>query len=46
VNIFIGQVVLFFKSEGVAIFWLAATLFLLINLELLAAEKSAFRPPA
>jgi hypothetical protein len=44
-NIFIGQVVLFFKSEGVAIFWLAVTLFLLINLELLATEK-AIKPTA
>jgi hypothetical protein len=39
VNIFIGQVVLFFKSQGVALAWLAITLFLLINLELLAGEK-------
>lgn len=41
VNIFLGQVVLFFKSQGVAIFWLAITLFLLVNLELLAAEHKA-----
>lgn len=41
VNIFIGQVVLFFKSQGIALVWLAVTLLLLINLELLSAEKSA-----
>lgn len=40
VNIFLGQVVLFFKNEGVALIWLAATLFLLINLELLSADKA------
>jgi hypothetical protein len=40
VNIFLGQVVLFFKSQGVALIWLAVTLFLLINLELLAAAKT------
>jgi len=40
VNIFIGQIVLFFKSEGVALIWLAVTLFLLINLELLSADKA------
>jgi hypothetical protein len=40
VNIFIGQVVLFFKSQDIALAWLAVTLFLLLNLELLAAEKS------
>jgi hypothetical protein len=39
VNVFIGQVVLFFKSQGIAIVWLAVTLFLLLNLEILAAEK-------
>ncbi len=39
VNIFIGQVVLFFKSQTVALVWLAVTLFLLLNLELLAADK-------
>jgi hypothetical protein len=39
VNIFIGQVVLFFKSQDIALAWLAITLFLLFNLELLAAEK-------
>lgn len=44
VNIFIGQVVLFFKSEGVAIFWLAVTLFLLVNLELLSSERKSLTP--
>jgi hypothetical protein len=44
VNIFIGQVVLFFKSEGVAIFWLAVTLFLLVNLELLSGERKTLKP--
>ena len=39
VNIFIGQIILFFKSQDIAIAWLAVTLFLLINLELLSAEK-------
>ena len=39
VNVFIGQVVLFFKSQEVALVWLAVTLFLLFNLQLLAAEK-------
>lgn len=39
VNIFIGQIILFFKSQGIAIAWLAITLFLLVNLELLSAEK-------
>jgi hypothetical protein len=39
VNIFIGQVVLFFKSQGVALAWLALTVLLLINLELLTNEK-------
>jgi hypothetical protein len=39
VNIFIGQIVLFFKSQEIAMAWLAVTLLLLINLELLAAEK-------
>jgi hypothetical protein len=39
VNIFIGQVVLFFKSQTVAIIWLAITLVLLVNLELLSAER-------
>ncbi len=43
VNIFIGQVVLFFKSQGIALAWLAITLFLLVNLELLSADKSARR---
>ncbi|HZP55652.1 MAG TPA: hypothetical protein VFB03_02695 [Candidatus Saccharimonadales bacterium] len=38
VNIFIGQIVLFFKSENIAIVWLAVTLFLLVNLKLLAAS--------
>lgn len=40
VNIFIGQVVLFFKSQDIALAWLAVTLFLLINLELLSSEKT------
>ncbi|MBX4190614.1 hypothetical protein KW794_00850 [Candidatus Saccharibacteria bacterium] len=40
VNIFIGQIVLFFKSQVVALIWLAITLLLLINLELLAADKT------
>ena len=44
VNIFIGQVVLFFKSQAIALVWLAITLLLLINLELLSAERSRKRP--
>jgi len=40
VNIFMGQVILFFKSQAVALTWLAFTLLLLINLEMLAAEKA------
>lgn len=40
VNIFLGQVVLFFKNETVALVWLAITLLLLVNLELLSAEKA------
>jgi len=40
VNIFIGQVVLFFKSQDIALVWLAVTLFLLVNLELLANEPA------
>jgi hypothetical protein len=40
VNIFIGQVVLFFKSQAVALIWLAVTLLLLINLELLGSERA------
>lgn len=43
VNIFIGQVVLFFKSQGVALVWLAVTLLLLINLELLSAEHKSVK---
>jgi hypothetical protein len=39
VNIFLGQIVLFFKSQTIALVWLAITLLLLINLELLATEK-------
>jgi len=39
VNIFIGQVVLFFKSQEIALVWLAATLLLLLNLKILAAEE-------
>ena len=45
VNIFIGQVVLFFKSQGIALAWLAITLLLLINLEVLTAEKSHQQKP-
>jgi len=40
VNIFMGQVILFFKSQPVALAWLAFTLLLLINLGLLSAEKT------
>ncbi|HET7529267.1 MAG TPA: hypothetical protein VFJ84_03525 [Candidatus Saccharimonadales bacterium] len=40
VNIFFGQVVLFFKNESIALVWLAVTLLLLVNLELLSAEKA------
>ena len=43
VNIFIGQVVLFFKSQAIALVWLAITLLLLINLELLSAERGRQR---
>jgi hypothetical protein len=43
VNIFIGQVVLFFKSQVIALIWLAITLFLLLNLELLASDKAKRR---
>lgn len=47
VNIFIGQVILFFKSQAVALTWLAITLLLLINLELLSAEKTPrYKKPA
>jgi hypothetical protein len=45
VNIFIGQIVLFFKSQQIALLWLAITLLLLISLELLASEK-AMKPAA
>lgn len=41
INIFIGQVVLFFKSQEVALAWLAVTLFLLVNLKLLSTEEAA-----
>lgn len=41
VNIFIGQAVLFFKSQGIALIWLALTLFLLLNLKILTNEKIA-----
>lgn len=41
VNIFMGQVILFFKSQAVALIWLAFTLLLLINLELLSAERAS-----
>lgn len=40
VNIFLGQVVLFFKNESIALIWLAVTLLLLVNLELLSAEHA------
>ena len=43
VNIFIGQVVLFFKSQDIALVWLAITLFLLVNLKIIAAD--AIRHP-
>jgi hypothetical protein len=47
VNIFMGQVILFFKSQAVALTWLAFTLLLLINLELLATEKApGYKKPA
>lgn len=39
INILVGQVVLFFKNASVAIAWLAVTLFLLINMEILEAER-------
>ena len=39
VNIFIGQVVLFFKNQETALAWLAITLILLTNVKLLAAES-------
>jgi hypothetical protein len=39
INILVGQVVLFFKNSGVAIAWLAVTLFLLINMQILDAER-------
>lgn len=39
INIFIGQVVLFLKSQGVALLWLAVTLLLLVNLNLLRGEE-------
>lgn len=44
VNIFVGQVVLFFKSQDIALVWLGLTLLLLVNLELLAAEKHSPAP--
>ncbi|HVS79167.1 MAG TPA: hypothetical protein VHD84_02680, partial [Candidatus Saccharimonadales bacterium] len=40
VNIFIGQVVLFFKNENIALIWLAVTLLLLVNLEILTGENA------
>lgn len=40
VNIFIGQVVLFFKNQDIALAWLAVTLFLLINLKSLNAQEA------
>lgn len=45
VNIFIGQIILFFKSQGIAIAWLAITLILLVNLELLSSEKKTVSRP-
>lgn len=43
INILVGQVVLFFKNAGVAIAWLAVTLFLLINLRILDEEHGRHR---
>jgi hypothetical protein len=40
INIFVGQVVLFFKSPKVAIAGLAVTLFLLANLKMLGFEEA------
>ena len=44
VNIFLGQVVLFFKNQDVAVLWLAVTLFLLINLGLLSSMQKKAKP--
>ena len=44
VTIFIGQAVLFFKSDTIALAWLAVTLLLLINLELLSADHRRRTP--
>jgi hypothetical protein len=38
INIFVGQVILFFKSQRLAIIGLAVTLFLLVNLQILIVE--------
>ncbi len=46
VNIYIGQIVLFFKSQEIALAWLAVTLLLLINLELLASERAIKPTPS
>jgi hypothetical protein len=43
INILVGQVVLFFKNSGVAIAWLAVTLLLLINLELLVSVSKRIK---
>lgn len=39
INILVSQVVLFFKNSTVAIVWLAITIFLLVNLQILDAER-------
>jgi hypothetical protein len=46
VNIFFGQVILFFKSQSVALIWLAITLLLLLNLEMLASDRHTIKPAA
>jgi hypothetical protein len=43
INIFLSEVVLFFKSQFIAMVWLAVSLVLLINLELLSAERKRER---
>jgi hypothetical protein len=40
IDIFVGQVILFFKSPGVAIAGLFITLFLLLNIKLLSVEET------
>jgi hypothetical protein len=39
VNIFIGQIILFFKNPDAAVVWLGITLFLLVNLEMLSSDR-------